>query len=522
MSPTPPHKVPHRARHAIAQRGPEPAAGGRVAAISRWLGEELWRLQLERLPRWRAWPLKALRVAYLAFRGFVADNCLFRASGLTYITVLALVPLLAFAFSVAKGFGAYETLQTRVIEPWIDRILPSNSPDDLLGPGAQPADGAEQPEGAYTTARAAVENVLDLVEATDFSKLGFFGLAILLYMVFKLLGSVERAFNDIWGVSRSRTVLRKLSDYVALVVITPILVTTGLGLFTLSQTQRTLQRFGLVSDTTEPSAAADPGVAWLVQIGPFIVIVVGLALVYLTLPNTRVRGSSALWGALVGGALTVLALIGHTTFQLGIANFDAIYAGFAAFPIFLVFIYFLWTTVLFGAEVAAAHQGQGAYRRFTLGTPRDQSARERLALQTLGRLTLAFRGNQTSCTTEELAEELGVPEADVSAIVGRLGRAELVAAVGAPDDGERWVLTRDPNQVLITDVLHELRHEQAPEPLERIITPDLDLRIDLALAELDQAAQRSNANQTLSELAEGTENTECAEGIGGAEGTSGD
>ena len=543
-----------------------------MSKVLHWFGRSIWRSRLEDLPWWRARPLKVLRVGYLAVRGFLADNCMFRASGLTYITVLSLVPLLAFAFSVAKGFGAYETLRTQVIEPWVDSILPSAEsnlgpgfktsedsadetaaaePEEDAVPGADPgadngseetageatagaagggAEGAEPavpegttgevPQDTYTTARDAVERVLELVDSTDFNKLGFFGLAILVYTVFKLLGSVERAFNLIWGVRRSRSVIRKLSDYVSLVVITPMLLTTGLGLFTLSQTQSALTRLGLVPDVSELPPGVEPGVPLIVRLAPFLVIVLGLTLVYLTLPNTRVRPLSALWGGLVGGALAILALLGHTRFQLGVANFDAIYAGFAAFPIFLVFVYFLWTTVLLGAEVAAAHQGHGAFRRLALGSARDQHGRERLALRALVRLTLAFRSSKGSCTTEELGEALGAPEADVADIVGRLAADGLVAHVAEHAEDDCWVLARHPDDVRISDVVTVLRNgveERGIEPadLESREQAELDEGIDRALAGLGDAARRSPSNRSLSELVAELPVERSPEGEGG-------
>ena len=502
-------KVYHPSRQ--EQRGRGGGQLGLVAAIERWFARDLWTLKLEELPRLKRWGLRALRVGALAVRGFVQDRCLFRASGLTYITVLSIVPLLAFSFSVAKGFGAYDLLRSRVIEPWIDQVLPVHLAPAASGSGAPeiavpelPEGGSEvaedaadepRPPGTTTTARAAVDRVLELVERTDFSRLGFFGLAILLYTVVKLLDAAELALNDIWGIRRGRSIVRKVADYVTLIVVTPIFLIAGIGLFTLSQTERALEwlrgalGLGLPLDL-------------LLATMPYFVIWIGLTILYVTLPNTRVRLSSALWGGAVGGLFTLAALFGHNRFQVGIARFDAIYAGFAAFPIFLVFIYFLWTTLLFGAEVAAAHQGHHAFRRLMLGSARDEAERERLALRALARITAAFLGQRGSAHCADLAIELEAPESDVEDVLDQLVQVGILAEVEGPSGELRWICAQDPGGVSVADVLEAMRGESSNGRAKSAqpATGPLDPRVDRALSSVARAAHTAPENWSLREL----------------------
>ena len=150
---------------------------------------------------------RAARIAYLTARGFRDHRASTRASGLTYVTVLSIVPLLAMGFSVAKGFRAYDRLRADVVEPFLDRTF-----------------GAGSPDGTGSELRSAIDEVFGFVERTDFGSLGAIGLLVLVWTVIKLLSAVEHTLNDIWGVKRARTLARKFADYLSLVIVVPLLL----------------------------------------------------------------------------------------------------------------------------------------------------------------------------------------------------------------------------------------------------------------------------------------------------------
>src|SRR5688500_1511386 len=157
-----------------------------LVRIRTYFSKDVWRPSLSELDPLRALYYKTARILYLACAGFQEDKCFFRASALTYITVLSLVPLLAFAFSVTKGLGAYEDLMVTV-RRWLDGWLATEA--------AQPSEGGNP-------FRNSLDIVLEFVNTTDVTKLGAAGFVILLFAVVQLLGTIERSFNDIWGVQR--------------------------------------------------------------------------------------------------------------------------------------------------------------------------------------------------------------------------------------------------------------------------------------------------------------------------------
>lgn len=509
-------KVLHPARQELREEpGAPESAGGLFASVHRFLSREVWLPDLAGVGFLRSCALKLARVAYLTGRGFVQDNCLFRASGLTYITVLSLVPLLAFSFSIAKGFGGYEALRDDVIVPFLDQVLPETEPEvadagaaeaELAAPAqvppGEPSSGAAPPAageapaaddegGAPPDLRGLLEIVLETVDNTDFAKLGFFGLAILLYTVIKLIGAVEQALNDIWGVPRSRSVVRKVSDYLTMVVVTPIFLFVGLGLFTLSQTESAL-------DFLRNLWGLDRAIDGLVAASPFFVVWIGLTLLYLAIPNTRVRWTSAVLGGAFGAALTLSALIGHNRFQIGVANANAIYAGFAALPIFLFFVYLLWTAVLLGAELAAAHQSEPAFRSLALAQPTDQAARERIALRATARIAAAFRDGSAPLAATEVAHELGLPARNVVDVLAALEEHQLILAVESDERERAWVPARGLDDLRVADVLAALR--EGAEPRRDRQLPALDRRLEARLAGLAAAVRDSEHNRTLEEL----------------------
>ena len=252
--------------------------GNAWARLRRYLSRDVWRVELGQIPTLHALGVRAARIGYLAVRGLVRNQCFQQASALTYITVLSIVPCLALGFSVAKGFGAYDHLVQNTIRPFLD---------STFGGGAE---GATQ---AGTELRAAIERILDFVSRTNFSNLGIFGLAFVLITAIKLMTSVEGVLNRIWGVERPRSIVRKITDYVALLVVTPILLVTSTALTGAAQSNR------FVTWLSEHLHLAW-AFALAFKLLPLLSLWIGFAFLYMAMPNTRVKLASALVGGVEG------------------------------------------------------------------------------------------------------------------------------------------------------------------------------------------------------------------------------
>lgn len=437
---------------------------------------DIWRADADDL----GWPLaplyRVLRVAQLAVGGIVRNRATFTASALTFTTVLSLVPLLAFAFSVAKGMGAYQRLRDQVIDPFIEANLG--------------APGTETP-AALQSLHEAIDRILELVSATDVSSLGALGLAILTLAVIRVLSGVEDAFNHIWGVRRARTPVRRMADYISLAVATPLLLVLAVTFTTGAQNSEIV---GLLRERPALAVMLDG----LFGITPLLSIWLGFTLLFMLLPNTTVSPRAALLGGVVGGSLWQLAQIGHVKFQVGIANYNAIYSSFAAFPIFLVWVYVSWVTVMFGAEFAHALQDAGRHRQLKnldLSKPRN---REILALRACASIVARFQSGEGPSSQYELAEELTVPLAALGEVIDPLVDAGILAD-GGPDDAPIWLPARDPSSVRVADVLDALRGTRTERQTDDVERTYEGLLASLARADanVDLVALAQRASTTL-------------------------
>ncbi len=448
--------------------------------IEAWYLARVFGVDLASLPRGRRLGNHLLRVVYLATRGAYEDACVFRASALTYITVLSLVPMLAFSFAVAKGFGFYQTLLHDVVRPWLDSTFgPLVDQDTLV---ALPAEGAHE-------MRFAIERVFSFVDRTDVSGLGAFGLVLLLFTVIKLLSTVEESFNHIWGVQRSRSTIRKLTDYLAMVVVAPILVFAAFGITTVAQNSS-------VVAYARGELGLGPVFETLLRLAPLFSLWVAFAFLYLAMPNARTRWTSAILGALVGGTLWQLTLLVHIQFQIGIARYNAIYAGFAALPVFLMWVQISWVTVLLGAEVCFAHQSASSYYPDSAAAT-SLRERERIALRALTRVAACSLRGDPPRTASELARALNVSLRPLEVVLNELVAGGLLA-LGRGNGADTYLLARDLDLIQVKTVLDLLRG-----PAGRSSEGGgADAEVAACLYGLDEALAESRHNLTLRALAE--------------------
>jgi len=338
--------------------------GERLSRARAFVREELWEAEPE--PRsTAAWALAVLQFSVMIGQGFVRDQLLLRASALTYFTVLSIVPLLAIMIAVADAVGVTGNFAGMVVDH-----IAAGSPE-------------------------AREKILALVERANFGALGSIGAATLFLTTVLGIGNIERSFNKIWGVKQVRSLGRRLPDYLAVLVIAPVLAGSGLSLATTLKSELAVQK---LMDL--------PGFAPLYTYGlkqlPAVVLSLAFAFLVWFLPNTKVRASAALLGGFVAGFLVVIAQDVYLGMSFGVSRANVLYGSFAQIPLLFVWIYFFWAIVLFGAEVAFAYQNLDLYRREVRGEPTEQPAdlREHLG-QSEARL-----GVGTGCAALEIDQLL--------------------------------------------------------------------------------------------------------------------
>ncbi len=454
----------------------------RVMHFGEGVAREAWRPArlASRGLRGAAWRL--VRVGWLASSGVVRDKCFLRASALTYITVLSIVPLLALAFAVAQGFGFYEAMQSDVINPFLDRTF---------GPLPSPGEMVSNTESGLAM-RVAIDQVLGFVQSTKFNALGIVGLLALVYTGLKLLGAIEKAFNDIWDAPRPRSLMRKVSDYLAMVVVTPILLFAATGLTTAAH-----------GSTFAQYLREHVGLGGLLDVSlrtaPLVALWACFTFLYYAMPNANTKFTSAVLGGFVAGLLWQGALLLHIQFQVGVASYSAIYSTFAAIPIFLVWVNVSWVIVLLGAELCFAHQSEPSYAEAPSAEPADPALGITAGLRAVLYIATSYVSAEPPQTSSAVAERLALPEPAVAGALGTLARAGILV-VADHDDEPCWMLARDPATLRIKDILDALRRSGAHVDLPPRSASDR--LADRVLQGLEADLEGSKHNLTLRELAE--------------------
>ncbi|BEQ16303.1 YihY/virulence factor BrkB family protein [Desulfoferula mesophila] len=409
----------------------------------------------------RRYLLGSLKVAYLAVRNSYLDRLPFQANALTFITLLGLVPALALSFALAKGLGFADSLEGLIINE-------------------------------YTASQTEVlKYIINYVQNTKVGTLGMVGLAMLVVTLVLTLSSVEETFNRIWEAPHSRSWPRKFTDYLSVLVICPLLVlastATWAGIASHSVVQWILDTPWL-----------GPVAAQSVKLAPLFILVAAFMFLYLFLPNTKVPFFSALLAGAITAILWWTVQSIYIKFQVGVSRYNAIYGGFASLPLFMVWLQVSWQVLLFGAELAHAHN------LVSKGTPPKDVAhrlnpaqREALALGLMQKTAARFQAGQEPWSVAQLAKELKVSKGEVWRVVDDLVSAGLLAELNQDD---LVVPGRALENLLVCEVLAAVRGglEEGRDPQEHPEDPALVALMDKVLS----AEQKALGGLRLLEVAD--------------------
>jgi membrane protein len=426
--------------------------------IRDFLSHKLWEIEPERRSRLSA--IRLLQFSIMLVEGFVRDRLLLRASALSYFTVISLVPLLAVVVAIANAVGTGS-------QSFIDWLV------DLIAAGAP---------GAAVQIRA-------LVDRVNFTSFGTLGGAVLFATTVLGLGTVEGSLNDIWGVPSGRSFVRRFADYLAVLVVAPLL--GGLAL-----------SFGTSFASHWPAShlpalpiVSDPAGAWI----PVAMLSVAFTFLYWFLPNAGVRVVSAVIGGAFAGIVVTLAQSLYVHFSIGFARADALFGSFALLPLLFAWIYLFWAIVLLGAEIAFAHQNFALYRKEVHSAPATPAEREAIALQIALDVARCFGAGEPAPRADALADELQVPVRTVRAVAAQLVDAGILST--RVDGGQEvgFQLGRPAESITATDVLAAVRGRRRPIASHRATGSTVAQVLD----EIEGAAHKGAGDSTLAELLRG-------------------
>jgi membrane protein len=428
-----------------------------------FLLNQLWRADVESLHWLQRYSYKVLRLLFVLIREFANGQLNLRAMSLVYTTLLSMVPLLAVSFSVLKAFGVHNQ-----IEPLLMNLV--------------------QPLGEK--GNDVVITVLGFVENMKVGVLGSVGLALLLYTVVSLLQKVESSFNHVWHAKSTRSLSRRFSDYLSVIMIGPVLVFSAIGMTASMMNSALVQRIVSI----EPFGSL---VVWLTNLTPFLLVILAFSFVYMFVPNTKVKFSSAMIGAMVGGTLWQTTGLVFAEFAASSTKYAAIYSGFAILILFMIWLYLSWLILLLGSQVAYYHQYPEQIRLSNQRLPLSGRFREQMGLLVMYWIAHRFVHDGKPLSIETLSQLLQMPGDRIGEILQLLQERGLLLESGS--EPPEYLLVHDPAGLHIAELLEQMRRPDEEQALmeDRIVSV---AAVDELVDSLEQGVRQHLNELSLREL----------------------
>ena len=374
--------------------------GRRIDAIIQFFQTDIWRINQDDVSPLKFLFLEIAKKLVLAVRFFTTKRVMQKASALTYSTLLAIVPITAVVFAIARGFG-----YNKYIEVWFRDAFES------------------QPQVA--------EVIIGFVNSyLVHTKSGVFlgiGLIFMLYTVLMLVSNVEDSFNEIWQVKKPRSIFRTFTDYIAMFFLFPIIIvlTSGISIF-----------MATIADSMPDFLLLGPAMRFLIDLLPYVLMSGMFIALYIFMPNTHVKPINAVVpGILAGFAMQGLQIF-YIHSQMFLSSYNAIYGSFAALPLFMLWLQISWTICLFGAELSYTNQNLDYYD-YDANTG-EISHRYQILLNALllSRICKRFANGQKPLTALELSKQTTIPIRIVNDLLFEQIQAGLIIEITADEKGE--------------------------------------------------------------------------------------
>nr|WP_320051194.1 YihY/virulence factor BrkB family protein [uncultured Desulfuromonas sp.] len=376
-----------------------------------------------------------VRVLAAAVIGFRRRNCIQHAAALTFNTLLALIPLLAIMFALLKGLGVHNT-----IEPLLLKQL---------------SVGSEE----------VVTNIITYINNTNVARLGSVGLVMLVFTVLALLSNIEKSFNDLWQVEETRSLFRRFADYFSVVTLGPLFVLAAISMNTSIRSQHVVQ--WLLSKPVFGDA-----LLMLFEVLPFFAIWAAFIFLYMFVPNTKVKLSSALVGGISAGSLWLLTQWAYINFQYGVGKYNAIYGTMAALPIFMIWLYVSWMITLLGVQLCWAFQSRCHISRLLGKGNRDDEWEPMHVLELLVLIYNRFEQGAEPWPMEDLLEEASMPTAQAHLALERLKSCDLVVlADDEKTDALLVVPQKSAQSIDLTHVLEPRTSQALGHEVRAVVVP---------------------------------------------------
>lgn len=447
--------------------GPFMVQSPMIQKVQKFLKQDIWRIRRREATGFRGKAIRLLRIFLLSFSQFSSDMCSLRAAALTFFSLLSIVPVLAMSFGIAKGFGLDKLLREKLLENM---------------------------QGQQEVLNRIITFAETMLDNTKGGLVAGVGVALLLWSVIQVLGNIESSFNGIWGIKKERTLGRKFTDYLSLMLVAPVLyiIATSATVFAASQVVAITQKLAFLG-------AVVPLIMMGLKLISFLLFGGLLTYLYIAMPNGKVHFKSALLGGVVAGILYQVVQWVYIRFQIGASSAGAIYGSFAALPLFLIWLQTSWRIVLYGAELAFSHQNEQTFEFEQDCLSASYETRKLLSLR-IAQLSVArFTQGLPPLSAENIAAQLEMPVRLARDLLFRLTEANILTiAQGESERDRRYQPARDVGDMTVQFVVEQME-KAGTHDIPVAQTPELE-KLSGSLLAFERTIQKLPENKLLKDL----------------------
>ena len=433
--------------------------------LKNWVDAIIWSDMLQKYGLPGRIVMSILRNAYAVLRDIFSGQLTLRAMSLVYTTLLSVVPLIAFSFSVLKGLGIHKELEAKlytILEPLGDK-------------------------GVEIT-----DQVMHIVHNVNGSVLGGIGLAFFIYTAITMVQKIEEAFNYVWYVTKPRNFAKRLAEYMLVLLIGPLVIAITLGAIASVGNESIVQWFA-------QNSVFGPIFSATSKLTPYLLITGMFTFLYWYMPNAKVRLRSALVGGLAGGFMWASLGMIVAAFLANSARTQAVYASFAIAITTLIWLYLNWLILLIGSQIAFYFQNP-AYLLIGRREPRLSNAmRERVALNIMYLVGREFRNPVLGVNLRSLSRAMRIPSITLAPIAAGLEASGMLTS----NENEDLLPGREMARITLSDILAVVRSDGETGSHR---DPKWDSPIEILGKSLDDAVADTLSDKTLSDILDEPEN----------------
>ncbi len=394
-------------------------------SLTHFIKEDIWMISDKNLNKSKQLAVNCLKVLLLSVQGFSKDLCQLRASALTLYSLLSIVPVIALLFGIAKGFGFEKKLEQQLLED-------ASNQDSMM---IQLIDFSQ-----------------NMLSSTKGGVVAGIGIVVLFWTVIKVIGNIEESFNHIWRIKNNRPLARKLSDYLSLMMLAPVLLIMSSSMTVFVKTQITW-----LVDVIHLPALGTQLVLYAMSFSPLVIMSLLFCFVFVFMPNQKINLRAGIIAGVVTGVLFQLVQWAYLSLQLGASSYNAIYGSFAALPLFLVWLQMAWVVVLLGCEISFYVQNFDSYKHNEKFSNLSLSLRKNITLQVCHSIVLRFSKGEKAADKEMIATELELPVSVVQKSLTALVDCQLVVELNVAENEQLiYQPARDINNLTVTAVIEAL------------------------------------------------------------------